>query len=124
VYNDGTDVKAAFDYLDAPTLGGNPVFSSTGAVTMPVGTLAQRPTPAKGMFRFNDDSDSFEGYDGTAWGSIGGGGEAGGAILTNKSTASVSYTIATGENGLSVGPITVSSGITITVSSGQRWLVL
>jgi hypothetical protein len=76
------------------------------------------------MFRFNDDSDSFEGYDGTAWGSIGGGGEAGGAILTNKSTASVSYTIATGENGLSVGPITVSSGITITVSSGQRWLVL
>jgi len=123
VYNDGTDVKGAFDYLDAPTLGGNPVFSSTGAVTMPVGTLAQRPTPAKGMFRFNDDTDQFEGYDGTAWGGISGA-QAGGAILTNKSTASASYTIASGENGLSVGPITVSSGITITVSSGQRWLVL
>ena len=123
VYNDGTDVKAAFDYLDAPTLGGNPVFSSTGAVTMPVGTLAQRPTPAKGMFRFNDDTDQFEGYDGTAWGGISGA-QAGGAILTNKSTASASYTIASGENGLSVGPITVDTGVTITVSSGQRWLVL
>ena len=123
VYNDGTDVKGAFDYLDAPTLGGNPVFSSTGAVTMPVGTLAQRPTPAKGMFRFNDDTDQFEGYDGTAWGGISGA-QAGGAILTNKSTASASYTIASGENGLSVGPITVDTGVTITVSSGQRWLVL
>lgn len=123
VYNDGTDVKGAFDYLDAPTLGGNPVFSSTGAVTMPVGTLAQRPTPAKGMFRFNDDTDQFEGYDGTAWGGISGA-QAGGAILTNKSTATASYTIASGENGLSVGPITVDTSVTITVSSGQRWLIL
>ena len=123
VYNDGTDVKGAFDFLDAPTFGGNPIFSSTGAVTMPVGTLAQRPTPAKGMFRFNDDTDQFEGYDGTAWGGISGA-QAGGAILTNKSTATASYTIASGENGLSVGPITVDTSVTITVSSGQRWLIL
>jgi hypothetical protein len=104
----------------------NGLFSlgGTSAIKLPVGTVAERPTPAKGMFRFNDDTDQFEGYDGTAWGSIGGGGAAGGAILTNKSTANTSYTIDTGENGLSVGPITVDSGVTITVSSGQRWLVL
>ena len=135
VYNDGTNVKYAFDHVGALDIGGNTtlttftasgngIFSGTGAVTMPVGTVAQRPSPAKGMFRFNDDSDEFEGYDGSAWGSIGGGGQAGGAILVNNSTASVSYTIASGENGLSVGPITVDSGVTITVSSGQRWLVL
>jgi hypothetical protein len=132
VYADGTNVVVAFDFvnlaggtatLSALTVTGNPVFSSTGAVTMPVGTQAQRPTPAKGMFRFNDDTDQFEGYDGSAWGGISGA-QAGGAILTNKSTASASYTIATGENGLSVGPITVDTGVTITVSSGQRWLVL
>ena len=132
VYADGTNVVVAFDFvnlaggtatLSSLTVTGNPVFSSTGAVTMPVGTQAQRPTPAKGMFRFNDDTDQFEGYDGSAWGGISGA-QAGGAILTNKSTASASYTIASGENGLSVGPITVSSGVTITVSSGQRWLVL
>jgi len=132
VYANGTNVVVAFDFvnlaggtatLSSLTVTGNPVFSSTGAVTMPVGTQAQRPTPAKGMFRFNDDTDQFEGYDGSAWGGISGA-QAGGAILTNKSTASASYTIASGENGLSVGPITVSSGTTITVSSGQRWLVL
>jgi hypothetical protein len=44
--------------------------------------------------------------------------------MTNKSTASVSYTIASGENGLSVGPITIDSGVTITVETNQRWLIL
>jgi hypothetical protein len=132
LYANGTDVVVAFDFvnlaggtatLSSLTVTGNPVFSSTGAVTMPVGTVAQRPSPVKGMFRFNDDADQFEGYDGTTWGGISGA-QAGGAILTNKSNATSSYIIASGENGLSVGPITVNSGVTITVSSGQRWLVL
>jgi hypothetical protein len=32
--------------------------------------------------------------------------------------------LATGQNAISVGPITVASGATVTISSGQRWLVL
>jgi hypothetical protein len=75
------------------------------------------------MLRYNTELDSFEGYVDGVWGGIGGA-QAGGAIMTNKSTASVSYTIAAGENGLSVGPITVGSGVTITVSTNQRWLIL
>jgi len=45
-------------------------------------------------------------------------------ILLNNTTVSASYTIASGNNGFSVGPITVASGQAVTVSSGQRWLVL
>ena len=45
-------------------------------------------------------------------------------ILINGTTVSASYTIASGNNGFSVGPITVASGQAVTVSSGQRWLVL
>jgi len=37
---------------------------------------------------------------------------------------STSYTVASGNNALSVGPITVASGQSVTVSSGQRWVVL
>jgi hypothetical protein len=128
VYNDGTDVKPAFDFLVLPTFNGftstgDGTFSGTGQVKLPAGTTAERSgSPVEGMLRYNTDLDSFEGYDGD-WGSIGGA-QAGGAILVNKSAASVSYVIEVGENGLSVGPITVSSGITVTVSSGQRWLVL
>jgi len=129
VYNDGTDVKYAFDQagnLNVTTLTstGDGTFSGTGQVKLPAGTTAQRSgSPVDGMLRYNTDLDSFEGYVDGAWGGIGGA-QAGGAIMTNKSTASVSYTIASGENGLSVGPITVDTGVTITVSSGQRWLVL
>ena len=45
-------------------------------------------------------------------------------LIVNSTTVSTSYTIATGNNAMSVGPITVASGATVTVSSGQRWLVL
>jgi hypothetical protein len=96
----------------------------TGSIQVPSGTTAQDPaTPAAGMLRFNTDLSGFEGYNGTAWGGIGGA-QAGGAIVTNKKIASVSYTIDVTENGFSVGPITVPAGVIITVSSGSRWAII
>jgi hypothetical protein len=75
------------------------------------------------MIRYNTDLNSFEGYVAGSWGGIGGA-QAGGAVITNKDVASVNYTIPAGTNGLSVGPVSVASGVTITVTSGQRWVVL
>ena len=45
-------------------------------------------------------------------------------LLLNNATVSASYTIATGNNAMSVGPMTVNTGISVTVSSGQRWVIL
>jgi hypothetical protein len=45
-------------------------------------------------------------------------------IYVNNTAISSSYTIATGTNGQSIGPVTIASGVSITVSSGQRWVVL
>jgi hypothetical protein len=45
-------------------------------------------------------------------------------LVLNNATVSTSYTIATGNNAMSVGPMTVASGQSVTVSSGQRWVVL
>ena len=45
-------------------------------------------------------------------------------LLINSTTVNSSYTIAVGSNAFSVGPITVASGATVTVSSGQRWVVI
>jgi hypothetical protein len=47
-----------------------------------------------------------------------------GAIITNKTTVTLNTTLNSGENGVSVGPMTVNSGVVVTVSSGQRWLVV
>jgi len=57
------------------TITSNLTFSGTGFVKLPLGNDSQRPgTPAAGMLRFSNTSGSFEGYDGTDWGEIGGGG--------------------------------------------------
>lgn len=45
-------------------------------------------------------------------------------IIVNSTTVAADYTIASGYNGASVGPMTVNSGVTVTVSSGQIWLVM
>jgi hypothetical protein len=47
-------------------------ISSTDAILTPVGTTAQRPTGATGYLRFNSTTDSFEGYNGTAWSPLSG----------------------------------------------------
>ena len=44
-------------------------------------------------------------------------------IFVNNLTISTSYTIAAGTSGMSAGPITVASGVTVTVASGSRWVV-
>lgn len=45
-------------------------------------------------------------------------------IVVNSKTVSASYSIASGDCGMSVGPVTISTGQTVTVASGSRWVVL
>ena len=45
-------------------------------------------------------------------------------IIANSATISADYTIASGQNAMSTGAVTVNSGVTVTVSSGSRWVVL
>lgn len=98
--------------------------TTTGSAVIPSGTTAQRDgSPANGYFRYNTDLDSFEGYVDGAWGGVGGA-QAGGVIYENSTVISSNYTLTTGKNGFSVGPITINSGVTVTVPSGQRWVVL
>lgn len=108
-----------------PTAVSDQANSSTGYFDLPAGTTAQRPaSPSSGNMRYNTSTNGFEGYNGTAWGSIGGGASAGGAIYENTVTISSNYTLTSSTNGMSVGPITIASGVAVTVPSGQRWVVL
>lgn len=53
-------IKSGTDYVASS--------NNTGAMIMPVGTTAQRPSsPVQGMVRFNSDTTKFEGYNGTDW---------------------------------------------------------
>ena len=129
-YNTSTNKMRVYDgsaWNDAivDTNGVVTKTSATGSGELPSGTTAQRDgSPSAGYIRFNSDEGSFEGYDGSAWGSIGGGASAGGAIYENKDDITADYTITSGSNGFSVGPMTIASGVSVTVPSGQRWVVL
>lgn len=46
------------------------------------------------------------------------------AVTENFTTFNGTFTLTPGKNGFSVGPITVASGSSFTVPSGQRWVVL
>ena len=45
-------------------------------------------------------------------------------LVLNANTVAISYTIAAGFNASSVGPITVNGGVVVTITAGQRWVVL
>jgi len=45
-------------------------------------------------------------------------------IVVNSQTVATSYTIAAGQSAMSSGPVTLSGGVVVTVSSGSRWVVL
>lgn len=105
-----------------------PQTSITGSADIPNGTTGQRDaSPLVGFFRFNTTLGKFEGYNGTVWGAVGGGATGGGAdavFIENDKVVTANYTIPVTKNALSTGTITINSGVTVTVPTTSRWVVL
>ena len=103
------------------------VGGATGAADIPVGTTGERPAASTGYFRFNTSLTKFEGYNGTAWGAVGGGATGGGSddiFVENGQTVTTNYTLTANKNAMSAGPISINSGITVTVPSGAVWTIV
>lgn len=79
------------------SLASDAVLPGTGAVTIPIGTTAQRPVGQDGMVRFNTDLGAYEVYKSGSWGSI----AVNAVTLINTGT------------GLTGGPITTTGTIAI-----------
>ena len=122
-----TDGSGTISFADA---SGVAKTSATGSAEIPSGTTQQRDgSPSAGFLRFNSSDTSFEGYDGSAWGAIGGGGGASGGgsdtvFYENGKTVTTNYTLTADTNAMTTGPLTINSGISVTVPSGSRWVVL
>ena len=122
----GTIGSASDTDAVAISSAGQVSFSATNAIKIPVGTTAQRPSNAAGLIRYNSTLGQFEGYT-SAWGGLGGGATGGGSdqvFVENSDDVTTDYTITSGKNAMSVGPITVESGVVVTIPSGSRWVVL
>ena len=126
----GTGTSVGLNVGAGKTLAvaGTFTVSATDAIKIASGTTAQRPgSPAAGQLRFNTSTSSFEGYNGTAFSSVGGGatGAGGDQIFhENGQTVTTNYTITAGKNAGSFGPVSINSGITVTVPTGSTWSVV
>jgi hypothetical protein len=102
--------------------------TTVGSVIITSGTTAQRDgSPSAGYFRFNSSTSQFEGYNGSAWGAVGGGATGGGSdavFIENDQSVTANYTIPATKNAMSTGPVSINSGVTVTVSTGARWVVI
>jgi hypothetical protein len=105
------------------------VLSGTnGSAVVPNGTTGQRDaSPATGYFRYNTTLSQFEGYNGTAWGGVGGGATGSGTdrwAVEHDNTITQSYSITAGKNVISAGSMTINNGVTVTVPSGSSWSIV
>jgi hypothetical protein len=153
----------------APTV--SVTITASDAMLIPAGAVGSRPAGVAGYLRFNTTSNEFEGYNGTAWASVGGSaitndtstatdlypaflnattgtatsiftsnakllykpstGElkasevlATNGVFVNNQTMATSYSMPSGYSGMSTGPFTIGSGVTFTIPSGSRHVVL
>ena len=124
----GTTTGNAVEYTQFTTAFVNPVFTGTEFMLIPKGTTTERPlVPVDGEMRYNTTTGQFEGYQGGAWGQLGGGATGGGGdevFVENARVVTVDYTLSTNKSAESVGPITVNSGVTVTIPSDERWVIL
>ena len=98
--------------------------SATGSGVLPAGTTGQRDgSPSAGYMRFNTTDTSAEIYDGSAWSPVGGGNTTDKGLYEHAHTIAANYSITSGNNALTAGPITINSGVSVTVPTGSTWIV-
>ena len=104
--------------------------SSTKGFRAPSMTTTQRNaivSPVGGLLIYNTTQLSYQVYNGTSWTSVGGGATGGGSnqvFVENDQTVTDNYTITSGKHAMSTGPITINSGVVVTVPSGSNWVVI
>lgn len=97
--------------------------SSNGSAIMPAGTTLERDVaPAFGYQRANATTGEMEWWNGTKWSSMGG--SVNDAFYENSNAITQSYTVPSGRNAMTAGPVTIADGVTITVSDGSVWTVV
>ena len=102
--------------------------TDTSRITTPKASLStlNSLTRKAGTILFASDAKRLFVDNGISLSSIGGatGGDSDAIFYENGQTVTADYTITTNTNAMSTGTITINSGVSITVPSGSRWVIL
>lgn len=121
----GSEVNIEFANIELADATNVKKTGVTGSAVLPSGTTAQRDAaPSVGYERFNTTSQQMEVYTSTGWQDVGGaiGGTVDRVFFENDTTITSDYTITTGRNAGTFGPVTVSA--TVTVPVGSNWTIV
>jgi hypothetical protein len=102
------------------------ILDGTNGITYPSWTTATRPaSPAAGETGFNTSINLLETYSGNSaigWASAST--VANGAIAQNVQVVTGNYTMTANSSGTSAGPISLANGVTVTLPTGSRWVIV
>ena len=117
--NFGLATKASPDFTGTVDSAGDIVMGGTGALKLPNGTTAQRPTAATGQIRFNNTTTEFEGYNGSAWGGLASGVPTGTILAHAANTPPTGFLECNGSNISRSTYATLFSAISTTFGVGD-----
>ena len=117
--NFGLATKASPDFTGTVDSAGDIVMAGTGALKLPNGTTAQRPTAATGQIRFNNTTTEFEGYNGSAWGGLASGVPVGTILAHAANTPPTGFLECNGSNISRSTYATLFSAISTTFGVGD-----
>ena len=112
-----TTAQAAFDALAPSQTSNSGKYLTTNGTNASWVTVDALPSQTGNAGKYLSTNGTIASWQDT-------GASAAGVIWENSLVVSSNYTLTTSKNGFSVGPITINSGVVVTIPSGQRWVVL
>lgn len=99
------------------------VFDSSAARGSSLGTAIA----TEGMFTYLKDTDTLEYYSGSSWVPFSAGAKGGGTdqiFYENGTAVTTSYSITSGSNAMTAGPVSIGTAATVTVPVGSEWTIV
>jgi len=118
----GDTVLSTSPTLVTPILGTPTSGTLTNATGLPLTTGVTGNLPVTNLNSGTSASSSTFWRGDGVWATVSGGGAT--PIVENENTISANRTITVGSNGMSVGYMTVNTGVSVTVQPNQRWVIL
>ena len=128
IWTDGTDLFSSTDFIDGSLSFTTPLPVASGGTGLaaPIGVLVGNNTGTAITTIAPGTAGNLLQSDGVTWvaSTAGAGSVAGGTIYETNTTLTQNYTLTAGKNGMTVGPFLIASGGSLTVPTGQRFIVI
>jgi hypothetical protein len=128
IWTDGTDLFSSTDFIDGSLSFTTPLPVASGGTGLaaPIGVLVGNSTGTAITAIAPGTAGNLLQSDGVTWvaSTAGAGSVAGGTIYETTTILTQNYTLTVGKNGMTVGPFTIATGASLTVPTGQRFVII